>query len=179
MTPDEPQYDDRDEPVAPKWYSRGGPVRGVVTVGSWPPRRWAVALAVAVLMGLVIGVPTRILPNPLFTRMTPVTWWDYPVWAISALLVGLLAATYVRVKAPRQPSAEKSKRTFGAMLLSGFAVGCPICNKLVVGLIGVSGALNYWAPLQPLLGVLSLGLLSAGLALRLRGAVACPTPTGA
>jgi len=60
--------------------------------------------------------------------------------------------------------------------LSGFAVGCPICNKLVVALIGVSGALNYWAPLQPLLGLLSVGVLLVGLVVRLRGEVACAVP---
>ena len=106
--------------------------------------------------------------------MTPVTWWNYPVWAISAVLVGLLAATYVRVASTRPASPDRSKRAFGAVLLSGFAVGCPICNKLVVALIGASGALNYWAPLQPILGVLSIGLLLAGLAVRMRGEVACP-----
>jgi hypothetical protein len=61
------------------------------------------------------------------------------------------------------------------MVLTTFAVGCPICNKLVVALIGVSGALNYWAPIQPALGALSVVLLSAGLAIRLNGSVACAT----
>lgn len=92
------------------------------------------------------------------------------------MLVGLTAATYVRI--PDAPSGpDRAGRTLGATILSGFAVGCPICNKLVVTLVGVTGALNYWAPIQPLLGALSVGLLGAGLAVRLRGAVVCPTPT--
>jgi hypothetical protein len=33
--------------------------------------------------------------------MTPVVWWDYPIWAISAVLFGLVAATYVRVVVAR------------------------------------------------------------------------------
>jgi len=41
----------------------------------------------------------------------------------------------------------------GASVLATFAIGCPICNKLVVALLGVSGALTCWAPLQPLIGV--------------------------
>lgn len=153
--------------------------RARLSVGSlaaWPRRRWLVAFLAAVVAALFIGAPTGIVRTSLFTRMTPVTWWDYPVWALSALLVGMTAATYVRMPetGPARPSS--SGRTLGATLLSGFAVGCPICNKLVVALIGVSGALNYWAPIQPVLGVLSVVLLSAGLAVRLRGAVACPTP---
>lgn len=133
------------------------------------------ALAASTVAALLIGVPTGVISTSLYHRMTPVTWWDYPVWAASAVLVGLAAATYVRI-APSPPSPERSGRTVGATLLSGFAVGCPICNKLVVGLIGVTGALNYWAPIQPLLGVFSVGLLSLGLAVRLRGVVVCSTP---
>lgn len=68
---------------------------------------------------------------------------------------------------------DRARRTVGATVLSAFAVGCPICNKLVVALIGVSGALSYWAPLQPILGLLSIGILTAGLAVRLRGAAGC------
>jgi len=158
----------------------------MAALGSWPARRWGAALAGSIVAGLLIGIPTRIVPTPLFTRMTPVTWWDYPVWAVSALLAGLLAATYVRSATPPPPAPdtaralapEKSKRTLGAVLLTGFAVGCPICNKLVVALIGVSGALNYWAPLQPVLGVLSVALLAVGLAVRLRGELACPVTLG-
>lgn len=43
-------------------------------------------------------------------------------------------------------------------------------------LVGVSGALDYWAPIQPLLGLTSVGLLLASLAVRLRGERSCPLP---
>jgi hypothetical protein len=139
----------------------------------WPVQRWLAALVASVTAGLVVGVPTGIVETRFYTRMTPVTWWDYPVWAISAILVGLTVATYVRAGEPRVPTPDRSRRTIGATILATFAVGCPICNKLVVALIGVSGALNYWAPLQPVLGVLSVALLAIGLGVRLRGLVAC------
>lgn len=150
---------------------------GLASMSTWPPRRWLVAVAATVGAALLIGVPTRIIHTSLFARMTPVTWWDYPVWAVSAVLIGLTAATYVRVSAAAPPRPTGNRRTLGATLLSGFAVGCPICNKLVVALLGVTGALNYWAPIQPMLGVVSIGLLTVGLAVRLRGAVACPVRT--
>ena len=121
-----------------------------------------------------MGVPTGVIETSLYHRMTPVTWWDYPVWAVSAVLVGLTAATYVRGRDDEaDPLPDRSRRTLGATLLSTFAIGCPICNKLVVGLIGISGALHYWAPLQPILGVLSIALLATALVMRLRGAIAC------
>jgi hypothetical protein len=151
---------------------------GFASVRAWPLRRWAVAVAAAGLAALAMGVPTGIVRTSFYTRMTPVTWWDYPVWAISALLVGLTAATYARIGAAAPAGPDRGRRTVGATLLSTFAVGCPICNKLVVGLIGVSGALNYWAPLQPVLGGLSIALLLTGLAVRLQGQVACPARAG-
>ena len=57
-------------------------------------------------------------------------------------------------------------------------VGCPVCNKIVVAVLGVSGALTYWAPIQPIVGILSIALLVTGLLLRLGGAVACTVPVG-
>ena len=48
------------------------------------------------------------------------------------------------------------------------AIGCPVCNKLALILLGTSGALTIWAPLQPVLGVASLVLLVGTLAWRLR-----------
>jgi len=149
----------------------------VASVLTWPPRRWIVAVLAAAVAALAIGVPTGIVRTSFYTRMTSVTWWDYPVWAVTAVLVGLTAATYVRVGTARTAGPDGSRRTIGAALLASFAVGCPVCNKLVVALIGVSGALSYWAPLQPVLGVLSIVLLLAGLAIRLRTQVTCLSPT--
>lgn len=143
----------------------------------WPLRRWLIAGAVAVVAALIMGVPTGVVATSFYTRMTPVTWWDYPVWAVSAVLVGLTAATYVRAR-DAMPTAgpNRTTRTAAATLLSTFAVGCPICNKLVVALLGVSGALTYWEPIQPVVGLLSIALLATGLAVRLRAAATCPAP---
>lgn len=145
---------------------------------TWPARRWAVAVAVTVIAALVIGVPTGVVPTPFYTRMTPVLWWNYPVWLVSSVLEGLLVATYVRVgpaeAAGKAPSERpRTTRALGAGLLSAFAVGCPICNKLVVLAIGVSGALSYFAPLQPVLAVASVALLVHALVRRLRTATVC------
>lgn len=150
---------------------------GLASLGSWPVRRWALAVLAAAAAALAIGVPTGIVETSLYTRMTPVTWWDYPIWALSAVLIGLTAATYLRAGATTPSAApDRTKRTLAAAVLSVFAVGCPICNKLVVAALGVSGALTYFAPVQPLIGIASVGLLALGLAVRLRGAVACPAP---
>ena len=138
-------------------------------------RRLTVGILAAVATALVIGVPTGIIQTTWYTRMTPVLWWNYPVWALSSLLTGALAATYVRDPAAPVPATQSGK-TFLGSTLSLFAVGCPICNKLVVMALGVSGALTWFAPVQPFLAAASLGLLVYALRARLRAAAECRLP---
>jgi hypothetical protein len=139
----------------------------------WTRRQWAVAAGAAVVAAMVIGVPTAIIETSWFTRMTPVLWWNYPVWLTSAILTGLIAGTYVapvRVRAP-----QESKTIIGGVV-SAFAVGCPICNKLIVLALGTSGALTYFAPVQPVLAIGSLALLIIALRRRLAALRSCPMP---
>lgn len=135
----------------------------------------------AVVSALVIGLPTDVIPNPVFGRQgTPVEPWAGPVLALTAILSGLLVATYVW--GDRDDTGVDGEGTdldrpgrFGGAggLLAFFAVGCPICNKAVVIALGTSGALTWFAPVQPYLGLLALGLLAWALRTRLRGEIAC------
>ena len=138
------------------------------------PLRIVVGVAVAVVVALAIGIPTGIIETPWYTRMTPVLWWNYPVWAASSILAGALVATYV--DAPPEARESQSTKTIGGSLLSAFAVGCPICNKLVVMALGANGALTWFAPAQPVLALASLGLLAYALRARLRSLRACAVP---
>lgn len=143
-----------------------------MTISQWPIQRWSVALAVGTMVAAVVGIPTGVIQTPLYTRMTPVLWWNYPIWLLTAVLGGLVAATCVR---SRMPSTARSAGLL-ATLASAFAVGCPVCNKLIVALLGVSGALSIWAPLQPVVAVASLSLLVWALRRRLMGERACAAP---
>lgn len=120
-------------------------------------RQGIVAVAVAVGVGLAVGVPSALIPNPVFVRMTPVPWWSYAVWALTAALSAALAVTFVGSSAAASPAAGPSGVI--ANIGSALAVGCPVCNKLVVAALGVGGALNVWAPIQPLVASVSLALL--------------------
>ncbi len=140
----------------------------------WDSRRWLIAAAGAVLTALAIGIPTGIVKTSFYTRMTPVLWWNYPVWAITSALSGLLLATYV---AARGSAPAQQKKAMAGGLLSVFAVGCPVCNKLVVLALGASGAMTYFAPLQPILAVASLALLGEAFRRRLRAERTCAVPS--
>ena len=60
-------------------------------------------------------------------------------------------------------------------LLTFLAVGCPTCNKLVLVALGTSGALSWFAPIQPVLGLAAVALLVVTLRRRLRsvGSLSC------
>ena len=131
----------------------------------------ALGLTVGTFAALAMAVPTAVLANPLFTRMTPVRTLDYVFWAIGSVLIGLIAATYAVPGA----SASCQSRTLGSGVLNVLAIGCPICNKVIVLLLGISGALTIWAPLQPVLGLAALALIAWTLSLRLRLVSAPPT----
>ena len=148
----------------------------------WGLRRWGAAGLGTVLVALLTGLPTVMIPNPVFTRMVPVTGWNRPVWLATSVLAGVLLATYVRDGDLPDTSDDAeldapTRRGGVAGLLGYLAIGCPVCNKLVVLALGTSGALSWFAPLQPLLAVLSIGLLVWALRTRLRTAAACRVPT--
>ncbi|MHC0431518.1 hypothetical protein ACX6XY_15200 [Streptomyces sp. O3] len=163
---------------------------------AWPIARWAVALGAAVGSALLIGLPTAMIPNPVFGREIPPEPWSYPVLAASSLLAGLLLATYVRTgrgapERPARPERQSEGQSEGQSgrrasrlgsvggVLSFLAVGCPVCNKLVLLALGTSGALTVWAPLQPALAAVSLLLLAVAAVWRLAGEVACPAAPAA
>lgn len=132
------------------------------------------ALFGTILVALAIGIPTAVIPNPWFVRMTPAGTSNYFFWVASSLLTGALLATYAL---PRSARDRIAAATAGSGYLGLLAVGCPVCNKLVVALLGVSGAFNYFAPIQPLLGAVGLLLAATALVIRLRGARrACEVP---
>ena len=135
-------------------------------------RYWVRAALIAAISAFVIALPTRLVPNGFFTRMTPTRPWDYAFLAVSSLLIGLTLAA----KRPSTGASEPSALAGGVGTY--LAVGCPICNKVVVALLGTSGAMSYFAPIQPVLGVGAIAVLVVALRRRLRseGAERCAVP---
>lgn len=144
-------------------------------------RRSVVAVAGTAATALLVGLPTDVVPNPVFGRAVAVTWWSYPTLAVVAVLAGLLLATYVRPEGRVEvdPQDRPARRGLVSGAVSLFAVGCPVCNKVVLLALGSSGAMTWFAPAQPLLAALSVTGLGWALRARLRAGRSCPVqPTG-
>jgi len=137
-------------------------------------RGWVLSVIGALLTAIVIGVPTVLITNPWFTRMTPVRPQDYLIWIATSVLSGLVIGSF----AVRGAGRFGETKAISAGTLSYLAVGCPICNKVVVLLLGTSGALTFFAPLQLYLGLGSIALLAWTLRLRARMLVgSCSIPS--
>jgi hypothetical protein len=61
-------------------------------------------------------------------------------------------------------------------MVTFFAVGCPVCNKLVLVAFGYSGALKYFGPVQPYLAVGAIALLAWAFVGRVRREKSCKIP---
>ena len=124
--------------------------------------RYLAALPVATLLtALAVGIPTDVIPNPWFTRMTPVRTLDVVLLPLTSIVIGALLATFVlRARGGGNRSLSQGA---GGGVLAAFAIGCPVCNKLVVAILGLSGALAYFEPIQPALGVTAIALGIYGL----------------
>ncbi|WP_372728271.1 hypothetical protein [Nocardioides sp.] len=149
---------------------------GLSAVAAWPLRRWVAAAGAALAFVLVVALPTDLIENPVFGRQIPPTWWAMPSLVVSSVLGGLLVATYVA--APAQPDVTVTRRGgWAGAWLTYFAVGCPVCNKLVLLALGSAGAITWFEPVQPVLQALAIALLAWALRRRLLGELSCPTTT--
>ncbi len=122
---------------------------------------------------ILIGIPSELINNPIFSRVVPPRSYDYVIWVLSALLMGLIAGSFTMTVA----KAKDGGKVLSGGFLSFLAVGCPVCNKLVVLFLGTSGALSIFAPMQIYIGIASLLLLTWTLVLRARSvAGTCAIP---
>jgi uncharacterized membrane protein len=139
---------------------------------TWSIRRWITVAVSAIVTGLVISIPTAVLENSVFGREIAVTNWSVPVIVITSVLSGLLFATYLKNDSANTEDTSLKIGTAGAFF-SFLAVGCPVCNKIALIALGYSGAMNYFAPVQPFLAFAGVAILAFALIMRLNGEVKC------
>jgi hypothetical protein len=144
----------------------------LIILRAWSIRRWITVAVSAIITGLVISIPTAVLENSVFGREIAVTSWSVPVIVVTSILSGLLFATYVKNDSANTEDTSLKIGTAGAFF-SFLAVGCPVCNKIALVALGYSGAMNYFAPVQPFLAFAGVAILTYALIMRLNGEVKC------
>jgi hypothetical protein len=145
-------------------------VKYATVLRSWTPTQWLVAFFGGLTTFLALGLPTDVIDNPVFGRAIDETPWAMPVLLVTSVLAGLLLGTYVNAR-PFDRAAKSG--SFGG-LLAYFAIGCPVCNKLVLLALGTTGAVNYFEPVQPYLAALGIVALAYAFHKRVTMSSVCP-----
>jgi hypothetical protein len=113
----------------------------------------------AVAMFVVLGTLAALWKNPLFMRMTPAGGFEITL----LLLQSVLAGVYLGL-----PQSPCGKRTAGAGAIIGFlGIACPVCNKILVLLIGSALLLEYFEPLRLYVALAGAALLALGVWLKM------------
>jgi hypothetical protein len=138
---------------------------------------WVLAAGGAAATALVLGVPSDVIPNPWFERKLPTQSFELVVLVALTAIAAAIAATYA---SPAAPSGGLGRTGTSAGVVGWFAVTCPVCNPIVVALLGTSGAASTFSRWQPVFGAVAVALGMAALTLRLRaarrGTCAVPIP---
>lgn len=143
-----------------------------VTWWSWP-----VLLATAALSGLLAATYVRADADTL-ERAATGTGTGTPVTGTPAIGTPVIATSGTGTHGVAE-DVDTTATTSGRLgvaggLLAYFAVGCPVCNKVALLALGYTGALQWFAPLQPVLALVAVVLLAWALRRRLAGERACP-----
>ncbi|MBI4441481.1 hypothetical protein HY639_04900 [Candidatus Woesearchaeota archaeon] len=108
-------------------------------------------IASLVLM-LVFGIPTAVIPNSWFTRMTPAGPADYFFLVVNSILFGMYLTN-----APHGGKKDAAATSGG--VANALAISCPLCNKLLIAWLGTSTIITYVDPARLWIGLLGTVIL--------------------
>lgn len=109
-----------------------------------------IGVGISILLYAIFGAVTAIIPNPFFTRMTPVGWIEKLSLLITSSLLGVYIGLLYYGKARGKDRLCNASATTGGIF--GFLTfGCSICNKILVFFLGITGVLTYFEPIRPYL----------------------------
>ena len=81
---------------------------------NWRQRHWLTAIVGAVAVALAVGLPTDVIPNPLFGRPVDVTWWSYPSLAITHCSAVYCSPHMSLNHSPSRTDTEESRAAYSA-----------------------------------------------------------------
>lgn len=140
----------------------------------WSAGQWRLAAAVSVFAFLIIGEIGETLPPESVGRVYPVEWWNWTTLVASAVLLGLIAATFA-VPGGRVLTGAGSG---SAGTVAAIVMACPVCSPLAIPLLGTGGLLAFLVPARGWLALASVVLLALTLLLRLRASTTCAVNLG-
>ncbi len=114
-------------------------------------------IIISISLFLVMGIPTALIPNPLikYTRMIPATVLDYFFLVSTSALLGALISLKLYFKSKNKADFK----TIAGGSIGFVAFSCPVCNLLLVSVLGFTTIMAFIEPLRPFLGIASVIIL--------------------
>lgn len=119
------------------------------------------ATLASVILFFLFALPSAVIPNTFFIRMTPPTIYEWFVLITTAILGGTYIGLYYYKK--QQQNTKAACAVTGGSFLGFLTYGCAFCNKILIFILGISGIMTYFLPIQPYLGGVGIILLSYGI----------------
>jgi len=115
------------------------------------------AIVLSAALFAVLGTPTALVPNPFlnYVRMIPATLLDYFFLATTSIMLAALISLKLYYRSKKQLGTKE----FVGGVAGFIAFSCPICNMLLVALLGSATIMAFIEPLRPILGVVSIAIL--------------------
>lgn len=111
--------------------------------------------AVSLGVFLVFGAVADLIRNPIWIRMVPRTPLDYTFLVATSLLAGV----YI-VQREQLQQVPGDACAYGGAIGGFLAFGCPVCNHILLALLGASATMTYFDPLRPILGAVSVAVFA-------------------
>ncbi len=113
---------------------------------------------------LILGIPTALIPNSIYVRMVPALMLDYAFLTATSVMLGAYISLHFYSRVAGGVKEDLAAASGGAAGILAF--GCPICNALLVSLLGTAAILTYYEPVRPAIGAAGIALLGAALYLK-------------
>ncbi len=115
----------------------------------------------SLIISLLIGIPTDVIPNKFYKRMIPPTKLDLFFLVAISLMLGIYIGLFFYLKPKKKK--QKNAAAYTGVAGSFLAISCPICIQFLVLIFGTAALMAYLEPLRPYIGFLSIGLIGFGL----------------
>lgn len=148
----------------------------------WLRSRWVVAAFATLLAVAGLATVGDLLPGTRFAAFSgpgaPVPWWDYPLVAITAVLTGLIIASYIGAPIGAEATLCDTRWPFLGLAGTALATGPSSGDNLLTQLFAGTSPALLANVVQPVLGIAAAALLAWALATRLsREHIALALPT--
>lgn len=125
-----------------------------------------IGIVSAAVILLFFGAITALIPTGFFTRMFPAAMIDYLLLILTSVLVSAFIGLHVYEKSYR--TSKESYVAAGGSAAGFFAVSCPLCNMLLVFLLGTGTVFAYVEPARPAIGAIGIVILALLLFIKTR-----------